>query len=112
MLQRSKEEAATKIQAVFRGHSTRQGLNWKLPSGKTFGASLKEAKQKSHEIEAYRKEIDSKPAIDSYSSMFDADSDIDLFSDQTTTESLVEEAQKPAKAKQRPKVRNGAFDFD
>jgi hypothetical protein len=35
--------AATKIQAVYRGHSTRQGLSWKLPSGRTLGATLRDA---------------------------------------------------------------------
>ncbi|XP_031558415.1 centrosome-associated protein 350-like isoform X2 [Actinia tenebrosa] len=39
----SMNTAATKIQAIYRGHSTRQGLAWKLPSGRTLGATLREA---------------------------------------------------------------------
>ena len=41
--QESMNTAATKIQAVYRGHSTRQGLAWKLPSGRTLGATLRDA---------------------------------------------------------------------
>lgn len=34
--------AATTIQAAFRGHSVRQGLNWKLPSGRTLRSTARE----------------------------------------------------------------------
>jgi len=34
--------AATTIQAAFRGHSVRQGLNWKLPSGRTLRSTVRE----------------------------------------------------------------------
>ena len=34
-------EAATKIQAAYRGHCVRKSLHWKLPSGQTLGASLR-----------------------------------------------------------------------
>ncbi|XP_077986378.1 centrosome-associated protein 350-like [Glandiceps talaboti] len=33
-------EAATKIQAAYRGHHVRQGLMWKLPSGLTLGQTI------------------------------------------------------------------------
>lgn len=33
--QRSKNAAATKIQALYRGHAVRQGLSWKLPGYKS-----------------------------------------------------------------------------
>ena len=33
--------AATTIQAAFRGHSVRQGLNWKLPSGRTLRSTVR-----------------------------------------------------------------------
>ena len=39
---RQEAEAATKIQAAYRGHRVRKCLRWKLPSGKTLGASLRE----------------------------------------------------------------------
>ena len=35
--------AATTIQAAYRGHSVRQGLNWKLPSGNTLGSTVRRA---------------------------------------------------------------------
>ncbi|XP_070581927.1 centrosome-associated protein 350-like isoform X2 [Ptychodera flava] len=35
--QEKQDEAATKIQAAYRGHHVRQGLMWKLPSGFTLG---------------------------------------------------------------------------
>lgn len=38
----SKTSAATTIQAAFRGHSVRQGLNWKLPSGRTLRSTIRE----------------------------------------------------------------------
>ena len=38
---RQEAEAATKIQAAYRGHRVRQSLHWKLPSGQTLGASLR-----------------------------------------------------------------------
>ena len=41
-LQDSKTSAATTIQAAFRGHSVRQGLNWKLPSGRTLRSTVRE----------------------------------------------------------------------
>ena len=109
LFQASKVEAATKIQAAFRGHSIRQGLTWKLPSGKTFGASLREARQNSSDALNYKKKLETQPeplAVDSYSTAFDADSDVALFSDRTTTESLIKEAKKTSKLKDRgkPKV--------
>ena len=39
---RQEAEAATKIQAAYRGHHVRKSLRWRLPSGKTLGASLRE----------------------------------------------------------------------
>ena len=39
---RQEAEAAIKIQAAYRGHCVRKSLRWKLPSGKTLGASLRE----------------------------------------------------------------------
>lgn len=39
---RQEAEAATKIQAAYRGHRVRKSLCWKLPSGQTLGASLRE----------------------------------------------------------------------
>ena len=42
------DTAATKIQAAYRGHSVRQGLNWKLPSGQTLGAALRDAPHVAH----------------------------------------------------------------
>ena len=39
---RQETEAATKIQATYRGHCVRKSLHWKLPSGQTLGASLRE----------------------------------------------------------------------
>ena len=39
---RQEAEAATKIQAAYRGHRVRKSLRWKLPSGQTLGASLRE----------------------------------------------------------------------
>ncbi|XP_032220056.2 centrosome-associated protein 350 isoform X2 [Nematostella vectensis] len=47
----SKNTAATKIQAAYRGHSTRQGLNWKLPSGRTFGAAMREGRRQTPSTE-------------------------------------------------------------
>ena len=35
--------AATRIQAAYRGHSVRQGLNWRLPSGHTLGDIMRKA---------------------------------------------------------------------
>ena len=34
--------AATTIQAAYRGHSVRQGLNWKLPSGRTLRSTVRQ----------------------------------------------------------------------
>lgn len=34
--------AATRIQAAFRGHSVREGLNWKLPSGRTLRSTVRQ----------------------------------------------------------------------
>ena len=104
-----KEKAATKIQAAFRGHSIRQGLTWKLPSGKTFGASLKEMRQKSAAAVSYKKQLeteDERIVSDSYTHSFDPESDVDLFSDKTSTESLIKAAENPSKprAHVRPKV--------
>ena len=39
---RQEAEAATKIQAAYRGHRVRKSLRWRLPSGQTLGASLRE----------------------------------------------------------------------
>ena len=39
---RQQNEAASKIQAAYRGHRVRKSLHWKLPSGQTLGASLRE----------------------------------------------------------------------
>ena len=44
-LQDSMTSAATTIQAAFRGHSVRQGLNWKLPSGRTLRSTVREGLQ-------------------------------------------------------------------
>ena len=40
--QDAKTSAATTIQAAYRGYSVRQGLNWKLPSGRTLRSTLRE----------------------------------------------------------------------
>ena len=39
---RREGEAAAKIQAAYRGYRVRKSLHWKLPSGQTLGASLRE----------------------------------------------------------------------
>ena len=39
--QRREADAATKIQAAYRGHRVRKSMNWMLPSGQTLGASLR-----------------------------------------------------------------------
>lgn len=39
--QNTMTSAATTIQAAFRGHSVRQGLNWKLPSGRTLRSTVR-----------------------------------------------------------------------
>ncbi|CAH1272737.1 CEP350 [Branchiostoma lanceolatum] len=36
---RRQDLAATKIQAAYRGHHVRQGLDWRLPSGRTLGGA-------------------------------------------------------------------------
>ncbi|XP_015774007.1 PREDICTED: centrosome-associated protein 350-like [Acropora digitifera] len=38
----AKTSAATTIQAAYRGYSVRQGLNWKLPSGRTLRSTVRE----------------------------------------------------------------------
>ena len=40
--QDNRTSAATTIQAAFRGHSVRQGLNWKLPSGRTLRSTVRQ----------------------------------------------------------------------
>lgn len=39
--QRDENEAATRIQAAYRGHTVRQSMNWPLPSGQTLGARFR-----------------------------------------------------------------------
>lgn len=41
----SMTSAATTIQAAYRGYSVRQGLNWKLPSGRTLRSTVREGLQ-------------------------------------------------------------------
>ena len=43
--QDSMTSAATTIQAAYRGYSVRQGLNWKLPSGRTLRSTVREGLQ-------------------------------------------------------------------
>ncbi|XP_013412629.1 centrosome-associated protein 350 isoform X2 [Lingula anatina] len=40
--EKNQAAAATKIQAAYRGHTVRQGLSWRLPSGGTLGSRLKQ----------------------------------------------------------------------
>ncbi|XP_071097553.1 centrosome-associated protein 350-like [Haliotis cracherodii] len=39
--ERDENEAATRIQAAYRGHTVRQSMNWPLPSGQTLGARFR-----------------------------------------------------------------------
>ena len=41
---RREGEAASRIQAAFRGYRVRKSLQWQLPSGHTLGASLRNAR--------------------------------------------------------------------
>ncbi|XP_065067788.1 centrosome-associated protein 350-like [Rhopilema esculentum] len=109
----AKEEAATRIQAAYRGHSIRQGLTWKLPSGKTLAATMREAREKTTENNLYRQQLTDRmepSSVGSYSSAFEASSAVDaandksVFSDKTSTMSLIKESKRPSPAKsQRPK---------
>ncbi|CAL1535795.1 unnamed protein product [Lymnaea stagnalis] len=47
-------QAATRIQAAYRGHNVRQALNWELPSGRTLGHKL----ERSRQVKGYRHEDD------------------------------------------------------
>lgn len=61
-------------------------------------------RQKSAAAFGYKKELeaqDGRLGVDSYTTSFDPESDIDLFSDRTSTESLIKEAGKPYKSRER-----------
>ena len=106
--QQEKKEAATKIQAAYRGHSVRQGLNWKLPSGQAFGASLRKAREKSKKamLTASIEDSSRTSSLSGYSSAFDAGSDASLFSEETiSTASLISDARKADQS------RTAAFQF-
>ena len=67
-------------------------------------------RQKSAAAVGYKKELeaqDERRDVDSYTTSFEPESDIDLFSDRTSTESLIKEAEKPHKSREGavPKVR-------
>lgn len=67
-------------------------------------------RRKSPDVDGKKAEAkhDEQPARDSYSYMFDVESDVELFSEKTSTESLINEArttsQRKEKGVSRPKV--------
>ncbi|BFZ05882.1 hypothetical protein BsWGS_08921 [Bradybaena similaris] len=46
------KEAATRIQAAYRGHTVRRMLNWELPSGQTFQQSLRHSQKNKQKSQA------------------------------------------------------------
>ena len=67
-------------------------------------------RQKAADAVSYKKELEVQTDLrtaDSYTTSFDPESDVDLFSDRTSTESLIKDVEKPYIPRDRglPKVR-------
>lgn len=92
------DEAAKKIQALYRGHSVRNSMNWQLPSGRTLYQTLEEARRRAFLSDGPTKsplklESHNYPSILKTNFHSVTDSNVNDISPKTSsTESLIDEA--------------------